>query len=79
MTSGHVIPDDVAITERGMPLGYLYSTWEVEGGSDVIEAGHYDEDQQVWIVPEGVPTMGVYTKTRTGGSCGDCVTDDACA
>lgn len=81
MTSGHVIPDDVTITEDGLPLGYLYSTWNLDDdGSEVIESGHYDEVLQMWIVPEGVPTMGVYTKTRTSGSnCGDCVTDDACA
>lgn len=79
MLSGHVIPDDVTITEKGMPLGYLFSTWKVEDGSEVLESGHYDEDQQTWVLPEGVPTMGVYTKTRTSGSgCGDCVTDDAC-
>ena len=79
MTGGHVVPDGVEVTEHGMPLGYLYATWNVEGGSDVLDAGHYDEDQQVWVLPEGVPQMGIYTKTRTSGAnCGDCVTDDAC-
>jgi hypothetical protein len=79
MTNGHVIPDEVTITETGMPLGYLYSTWNVEDANDVLEEGHYDEEQQVWVLPDGVPTMGTYTKTRTSGAnCGDCVTDDAC-
>lgn len=80
MIDGHIVPDDVEITKQGMPLGYLYSTWNLDVEPDTtIEAGHYDEDLQVWITPDGAPTMGVYTKTRTSGSgCGDCVTDDAC-
>ncbi len=80
MTNGHVVPDEVTITETGMPLGYLYATWNVENADDVLEEGHYDEEQQVWVLPDGVPTMGTYTKTRTNGAnCGDCVTDDICA
>lgn len=79
MTTGHVIPDDAVIVENGMPLGYLYSRFVVEGGTEVIESGHYDEDTQVWVLPEGVPTMGVRTKTSTGSGCSpDCVTDDSC-
>lgn len=79
MLDGHAIPDDVAITENGMPLGYLYAKWQVEEGAETEEVGHYDEQLQIWITPDGVPKMGVYTKTRTSGAnCGDCVTDDAC-
>jgi hypothetical protein len=78
MAAGHVIPD-VEITESGKPLGYLYSTWNLQEASEHHERGHYDPMQQTWVLPDGVPTMGVYTKTRTGGrGCGDCVTDDAC-
>ncbi len=78
MTSGHVIPDDAVITENGMPLGYLYASWNVEASEDT-EEGHYDEEAQIWVTPDGGISMGVYTKTRTNGAnCGDCTTDDAC-
>jgi hypothetical protein len=80
MLNGLVVPDGATATEDGLPLGYLYSNFRVEGELPFLEQGHYDADQQVWIVPEGVPTMGVVTKSRTSGSaCGDCVSDDACA
>lgn len=81
MLSGHDIPSDVHIVEDGLPLGYLYATWN-PGTPDEVEGqpGHYDPDLQTWVLPDGAPTAGVYTKTRTSGSgCGDCVTDDVCA
>lgn len=80
MTSGHVVPDDAVITQDGMPLGYLYASWNVEGTPGTEDEGFYDEEAQIWVSPDGGISMGVYTKTRTSGSnCGDCVTDDACA
>ncbi|HZG89316.1 MAG TPA: hypothetical protein VEZ42_03795 [Pseudonocardia sp.] len=80
MLNGHVVPDGTTPTEDGMPLAYLYSEFRVEGELPFIDLGHYDADQQVWVVPDGVPTMGVATKTRTsnGTQCGDCTSDDAC-
>jgi hypothetical protein len=77
MLNGHVVPEGATPTEDGMPLGYLYSEFRVEGELPFLEQGYYDADQQVWIVPEG---MGIATKSRTSGSnCGDCVSDDACS
>jgi hypothetical protein len=79
MLNGHVVPEGATPTENGLPLGYLYSEFRVEGELPFLDLGHYDPDLQVWVVPDGVPNMGIATKTRTsGGQCGDCVSDDAC-
>ena len=80
MLKGHVVPEGTTPTESGMPLAYQYSEFRVEGELPFLDLGYYDADQQVWVVPEGVPTMGVATKTKTAGSqCSDCVSDDACS
>jgi hypothetical protein len=80
MLGGHVLPDGATPTEAGLPLGYLYSNFRMEGELPFLDQGHYDADLQVWVVPDGVPNMGLVTKTRTaGGQCGDCTSDDACS
>lgn len=79
MTEGHDIPDATAVTENGLPLGYEYAEWRVGEAADAGEPGHYDADEQVWVLPAGAPQMGVYTRTRTGPYVSsDLVTDDAC-
>jgi hypothetical protein len=81
MLEGHDFSGPAPTGHSDQPLAYEFATWESGSPDEVPEVdGYFDHDTQVWVTPDGTISMGIYTKTRTGGSgCGDCVTDDACA
>jgi hypothetical protein len=80
MLEGHdLTQDQLPQSHDFQPFGYLYSSWDAQTGETAPELeGHYDEEAQIWVTPNGDITMGVYTKTRTSGCPGDCPTDDVC-
>jgi hypothetical protein len=79
MLTGHDFSEPLPESKPTQPFGYLYAKWDSGVPEETAEEmGYYDPEAQVWVSPGGF-TMGIYTKTKTGGSCGDCVTDDACA
>lgn len=81
MTSGHETITPLDGDDQRRPFAYALATYATDLDHSEIQEdpGHYNEQAQVWEIPGGGYTMGVYTSTTTGGSCGcDCVTDDAC-
>ncbi|WP_245571067.1 hypothetical protein [Catelliglobosispora koreensis] len=80
MTFGHEEAAPLPADDPSRPFAYAFATWTCEDAEEAQDdTGHYNEETQVWEIPGGGYTMGVYTKTRTGCSCHpDYVTDDAC-